>query len=89
MELQSFSESLNTLTGENQSNDNFQEKAERIYQLNKTELLTCVAPGWSKTISQFLNLIDSFSHDKRTSREETTHFTITSLFRVIGEGVFR
>ena len=32
----------------------------RVHQLNKTELLVCVAPGWSKTLSQFLNLIDSF-----------------------------
>ena len=33
---------------------------ESIHQLNKTELLACVAPGWRKTEAQFLNLIDSF-----------------------------
>ena len=37
------------------------QKSKRVHQRNKTELLVCVALGWSKTISQFLNLIDSLA----------------------------
>ena len=43
------------------TNFKFPFKTQRVHQLNKTELLVCVALGWRKKIAQYLKLTDSYN----------------------------